>query len=162
MVHNVRTPVLVVALLAAPASVFAQVVADSCGGGCPILPRNARVVSIASAPAAPYPGPAISATLRAGRRKRILYAETMTTESTGLGGPYVYVTANGLPMRPVGGFPVDYVCPSTPCAVAAWLDMDDPANAALIGVPITVTLSAWNSLPGGTFDMSLVVRLEKK
>ena len=48
-----------------------------------------------------------------------------------------------------------------------WLDMDDPANAALLGVPITVTLvggdpSGGPAVGGDPVDMSLRVRLEKK
>jgi hypothetical protein len=53
------------------------------------------------------------------------------------------------------------------CAVVGqwWLDLDDPANAALLGVPLTVTLVGgdWGGAGGGgPVDMSLRVRLEKK
>ena len=44
--------------------------------------------------------------------------------------------------------------------------MDDPANAALLGVPITVTLvggdPSGGPAVGNPVDMSLRVRLEKK
>ena len=54
------------------------------------------------------------------------------------------------------------------CTVTAhwWLDMDDPANAALIGVPIAVTLVGGDTYGGpavgAPVDVSLRVRLEKK
>ena len=85
-------------------------------------------------------------------------------------------TANGLGMQP-GMMPtfapevVEFCDPNGVlnggmCTVVGhwWLDMDDPANAALLGVPITVTLlgGAQGGGGGGPVDMLLHVRLEKK
>jgi hypothetical protein len=56
----------------------------------------------------------------------------------------------------------------TACTVTGhwWLDMDDPANAALLGAPLTVTLVSgdpYKSGPvGGPLFMSLHVSLGKK
>jgi hypothetical protein len=59
--------------------------------------------------------------------------------------------------------------PDRTCTVTGhwWLDMDDPANAALLGVPITVTLVGGDPSGGVAVgvvpvDISLRVRLEKK
>jgi|SRR5437899_1856981 len=58
--------------------------ADSCGGGCPKPPSNARSVSAQVVPLATYPGNTLSATLAKGKTKSILHAEGMLTQG-GLG-----------------------------------------------------------------------------
>lgn len=80
------------------------------------------------------------------------------------------ISVNGLEMQPAtdpGNTEVTEDCGSTSggCTVTAhwWLDMDDPSNAALLGVPITVTLAGGDRAIGSpSIDMSLRVRLEKK
>ena len=86
------------------------------------------------------------------------------------------ITVNGLPMQPSGLGPPEAIedCeavradPDAYCTITAhwWLDMDDPANAALLGVPVTVTLVGGDVFGGpavgSPIDMSLQVRLEKK
>jgi hypothetical protein len=127
---------------------------------------------------APYPGNTLTATLATGKKKTILYAEGVLTD-----GPYpgffsrllaLGINVNGLRMQPSDSVNnittevVSPVCtvPGPPCTVVGqwWLDMDDPANAALLGVPITVTLLGGEYYGGGgqIVDMSLRVRLEKK
>jgi len=88
------------------------------------------------------------------------------------------ISVNGLRMQPGFSVPgqeevvedcgVFRADPDGFCAVTAhwWLDMDDPANAALLGVPITVTLKGGDLFGGPAVgdpaDMSLRVRLQKK
>ena len=172
---NVVVGLLCLVLMAPPA--FA---ADSCGGGCPKPPSNARSVSATFVPLAAYPGNTLSATLAKGKTKRILHAEGMLTDgSSGFVASRAYAlgtSVNGLPMQPSGFGSAEAVedCgavradPDAFCTVTAhwWLDMDDPANAALLGVPITITLVG-GDLTGGpavgsAVDMSLRVRLDKK
>ena len=172
---NVIAGLVGAALMAPPA--FA---ADSCGGGCPKLPSNARSVSGEVVPLATFGGNTLTATLAKGKTKRILHVEGMLTD----GGAAVVasrayalaISVNGLQMHPSGLGPAEAVedCgavradPDASCTVTGhwWLDMDDPADAALLGVPITVTL-AGGDLVGGPavgkpVDMSLQVRLDKK
>jgi hypothetical protein len=177
-------PILVAAVLSIAltgALSFAQVV-DSCGGGCPKPPSNSRAVAAQAVPLATYPGNTLSATLAKGKKKTILMADGMLTE-----GPFVDpvsreydlgISVNGLSMHPSVAGPgtpeADEDCgvlrsdPDRTCTVIGhwWLDMDDPANAALLGVPITVTLvggdPSGGPAVGSLVDVSLRVRLEKK
>src|SRR5437870_1879931 len=136
--------------------------ADSCGGGCPKLPSNARSVSGEVVPLATFGGNTLTATLAKGKTKRILHAEGMLTDGgVALVASRAYalaISVNGLQMHPSGLGPAEAVedCgavradPDASCTVTGhwWLDMDDPADAALLGVPITVTL-AGGDLVGG-------------
>src|SRR2546425_7994771 len=86
-------------VLTAP-GVFA---ADSCGGGCPKPPKNARAVSAEFVPLATYPGNTLSATLAKGKKKTILTADGMLTEPFPLPVPREYdlgISVNGLSMHP--------------------------------------------------------------
>jgi len=169
---------LSVALTAAPS--VAQSF-DSCGGGCPKPPKNARAVSAEFVPLATYPGNALTATLAQGKKKTILIADGMLTEPFPLPVAREYdlgISVNGLAMRPgpLGpGTPeatedcgVIRSDPDRTCEVIGhwWLDMDDPANAALLGVTIAVTLvggdPSGGPAVGSPVDISLRVRLEKK
>jgi hypothetical protein len=164
-------------VLSAP-PVFA---ADSCGGGCPTPPKNARAVSADPVPLATYPGNTLSATLAKGKKKTILIADGMLTEINPTPVPREYdlgISVNGLSMHPSTYGPgtpeASEDCgvlrsdPDRTCTVTGhwWLDMDDAANAALLGVPITVTLvggdPSGGPAVGALIDMSLRVRLEKK
>jgi hypothetical protein len=168
------------ATLARPAS--AQTV-DSCGGGCPKPPKNARAVAAHVFLAAYPPGNTLSATLAKGKKKTILIADGMLTDgavSNFVSREYdLGISVNGLAMQPAsaagpGNPEADEDCgflrsdPDRTCTVTGhwWLDMDDPANAALLGVPITVILVG-GDVSGGLavgqpVDVSLRVRLEKK
>jgi hypothetical protein len=171
---------IVAATLACPAS--AQVV-DSCGGGCPKPPKNTRALATHVLLAAYPPGNTLSATLAKGKKKTILMADGMLTDgASALPVSREYdlgISVNGLSMQPTslagpGNPEADEDCgffrsdPDRTCTVVGhwWLDMDDPANAALLGVPITVTLVGGDvsggPAVGSAVDMSLRVRLEKK
>ena len=176
---NVVAGILCLILMAPPA--FAQSF-DSCGGGCPKLPKNARTVSAEVVPLATYPGNTLTATLAKGTKKRILLADGMLTDgslSIPVSREYdLGISVNGLAMHPSpfgpGSPEADEDCgvlrsdPDRTCTVIGhwWLDMDDPANAALLGVPITVTLVGGDisggPAVGSAVEMSLRVRLEKK
>ena len=170
----------VIALLGAAFLAHSTFAADSCSGGCPKLPKNARAVTAEMVPLTCWSGYTLTATLAKGKKKTILTVEGLLTDAAYGGAPggpasRVYgfgpVTVNGLPMRP-SSYTTLADCATAPpmCGVTGhwWLDMDDPANAALIGVPITVTMQAGDfvcsfSPPLGNFvDQSLRVRLEKK
>jgi hypothetical protein len=160
----------------------AQVV-DSCGAGCPKPPKSARAVAAAPVLLAAYPGNTLSATLAKGKKKTILMADGILSDgSDSKLVPREYdlgISVNGLSMQPAslagpGNPEADEDCgvfrtdPDRTCTVVGhwWLDMDDPANAALLGVPITVTL-AGGDVSGGlavgsAVEISLRVRLEKK
>src|SRR6266852_5546832 len=93
--------VLALSLSAAPS--IAQVV-DSCGGGCPTTPKNARAVAAQAVPLATYPGNTLSATLAKGKKKTMLMADGMLTDGVfanvasreyDLG-----ISVNGLSMHP--------------------------------------------------------------
>ncbi len=163
--------------------------ADSCGGGCPKPPKSTRWVSATATPLGNFfvtPN-LLAATLAKGATKSVLEVDGVLTD-----GPItpdattrvfaLGVGVNGLPMQPAaapGSYEVITDCggygdtngdtvSSRACTVVGqwWLDMDDPANAALIGVPITVTLKG-GDLTGGPevgapVDMSLRVRQVKK
>jgi len=176
--------VLTLIAVAVGLTASSSLAADSCLAPCSKPPKNARAVSVSGMDPyvlASYPGNTLSATLAKGKKKTILYAEGVLTD-----GPYpaefaptrilaLGVNVNGLPMQPsdpvnhITNEVVSPVCtamPPTPCTVVGqwWLDMDDPANAALLGVPITVMLIGGNYYGGGgsAVDMSLRIRLEKK
>lgn len=169
--------------LAVSATLSLAQVTDSCGGGCPKPPSNVRAVSQFCAILAPFPGNTLSATLAKGKKKRVLMVDAMLTD--GSFGPLLVsreydlgASVNGLTMQPPpgnnGGRDTAEDCgafrsdPDRLCAVTGqwWVDMDDPAYAALIGVPITVTMIAGDAAGGpavGTcVNTSLRVRLEKK
>ena len=152
---------------------------DSCAAPCTKLPKNARAVEGDGFTLAAYPGNTLSATLAKGKKKTILYAEGVLTD-----GPYppftdrilaLGINVNGLRMQPsddVNNISTEVFSPrcqaigDPPCTVVGhwWVDMDDPAYAELLGVPVTVTLIGGNySGPGfQVVDMSLRVRLQKK
>lgn len=117
-----------------------------------------------------------------GLKKRILVADgVLTTALMGMGmgryfalgisvnGAYYMQPDSGVHGPPPGPEVVE-LCDSDEgpgmCAVVGhwWLDLDDPANAALLGVPLTVTLVGGDlvGVGGGPVDMSLRVRPEKK
>ena len=168
-------------LLALTLSAPSSFAADSCGGGCPKPPINTRAVSSVFVPLAAFPGNTLSATLAKGTKTRILMADGMLTDGPVPAGPVprayaLGMSVNGIPMQPhsfgsteavedCGSVRVD---PDGFCTVSGqwWLDMDDPANAALLGVPITVTLIGGDLSGGpavGNFvDISLRVLLQVK
>lgn len=180
-----KTPfrvLLVLPVLAALATTPARAT-DSCGGGCPILPKNARSVSSSPAliplPAFPAPLVGMTATLHKGKARRILMVEAMvTTAALAIGAPVspaIYPDVNGIIMEPTTFFgPVAAAMadcsavfgpPQGMCTVTGtwWLDLD--ANPALIGVPITVTLSGGDFFgPGIGVPVlaTMSVRLQKK
>jgi len=174
----------VIALFGAAFLAPSSFAADSCSGGCPKLPKNARAVSVDGIAMPAYPGNVLNATLKKGLRNRILVADgVMTTQLFGAGLYLALgISVNGAQMEPLGawlGVPpgpaVVQFCDSDEgwlnggmCTVVGhwWLDLDDPANAALRGVPLTVTLFGGDAAGvgggGGGNTMSLRVRLEKK
>ncbi len=173
---------LVVATLARSASAFT----DSCGGGCPKPPSNARAVSAVDVLLATFPGNTLTATLAKGKKKTILMADGMLDDigqnsSTIVSREFdLGISVNGLAMHPSDDFGPGSSDATEDCGVARsdpdrkctvighwWLDMDDPANAALIGVPIAVTLvggdpSGGPAVGGVPIHMSLRVWLQKK
>ncbi len=179
---GVLVAALVVATFARPASAST---ADSCGGGCPTLPKSSRAVSAEIVILATFPGNTLTATLAKGQKKTILYADGILGDGELGGAPLVSreydlgISVNGIAMHPsvtsgpgspdaaedCGVFRSD---PDRRCMVVGhwWLDMDDPANAALLGVPIAVTLvggdASGGPAVGAAVEMSLRVRLEKK
>ncbi len=173
--------VLALSLMMLSAAAFAQS-HDSCGGGCPKLPNNTRSVSAEFITLATYPGNTLTATLAKGKKHTVLRATGMMTEPNA--EPFsrefdLGISVNGLAMRPssygpgakearedCGVFRSD---PDRVCTVVGhwWLDMDDPANAALLSVPITVTLvggdpSGGSAVGNEGVDISLEIRLDKK
>jgi len=164
--------------------------ADSCGGGCPKPPKATRWVSATATPLGVFLGApnVLTAALAKGTSKSVLEVDGMLTD--GAKGFFVVprvfalgVSVNGLPMQPAakpGSFeaisdcggdtdmPTGDTVNTRACTVTSqwWLDMDDPANAALIKVPITVTLVGGDLIGGPEVglpvDMSLRVRLVKK
>jgi len=178
-------PSIVLARALAEAPAFA---ADSCGGGCPKLPKSTRWVSATATPLAAFGGNVLTAMLAKGATKSVLEVDGLLTDGpiTPIALPRVFslgASVNGLPMQPAaapgsfevitdcGGYtdsPTGDTINTRACTVTGqwWLDMDDPANAALIGVPITVTLTGGDLLGGpevgAPVDMSLRVRQVKK
>jgi len=91
--------------------------------------------------------------LAKGNKKRVLTADGMLTDVESIPVSREYdlgISVNGLAMQPSSFGPgspeATEDCgilrsdPDRVCTVIGhwWLDMDDPANAALLGVPITV------------------------
>ena len=161
--------------------------ADSCGGGCPKPPKFGHWVSATAVPLAPFGANFLSASLAKGLKKTVIEVEGVLTDGpiTPIVLPRVFslgTDVNGLPMQPAaipdndevitdcGAFPDSNGDTSAiaACTVSGhwWLDMDDPANAALLGVPLTVTLRGGDLLAGpevgAPVDMSLRVRVIKK
>jgi hypothetical protein len=122
------------------------------------------------------------------KKKTVLYVDGML-DDIGANGtsaiPRRYdlgISVNGLAMQPSIDFGPGSADASEDCGLTHpysesdmkctavgrwWLDMDDPANAALIGVPITVTLvggdpSGGPAVGGVPLHMTWRVRLEKK
>src|SRR5438128_5904809 len=93
--------------------------ADSCGGGCPKLPHNARSVSADEIPLGDFCNSPnmMTATLAKGRKSTILYADGLLTDGAGGGAPIsreyaLGINVNGLHMEPqifgsCGGFSLD-------------------------------------------------------
>ena len=155
---TILTAMVCTALLAPP--VFAET-HDSCGGGCPTPPTCSRAVSADLVPLASYPGNTLSATLAMRKPGTILIADGMLTEPEPLLVSREYdlgISVNALSMQPSGFGPETREAhedcgavrsdPDFSCTVIGhwWLDMDDPANAALLGVPITITLVGGDNL----------------
>lgn len=148
--------------------------ADSCGGGCPILPKAARSVSTAFASPMPaYPAPILVATIAKTGRRRMVNVEVSVATSLLVPGfpatPAVFVDVNGLAMEPLSAGPaapmiVDCsVAPGLSCTLTGsfWIDLDQ--NPSLIGVPLVVTLSGGDlGAPGYPFTASMTARLTKK
>jgi hypothetical protein len=179
----VSLSVALAVMLAAPATHAA----DSCIGGCPKPPKTTHWLSATSIPLAAFGGNVLSASLLKGKKKTVIEVEGLLTDGpyTPFFAPRVFslgTSVNGLPMQPAaapGFFEVITDCGAfsdsngdTPgiaaCTVSGhwWLDMEDPANAGLLGVPLTVTLVGGDLIAGpevgGPVDMSLRVRVVKK
>ncbi len=148
-----KTTTLPAGLLALALTATPSFAADSCGGGCPTPPKNFRAVSANGVVLATYPGNTLTATLAKGNKKRVLTADGMLTDVESIPVSREYdlgISVNGLAMQPSSFGPgspeATEDCgilrsdPDRVCTVIGhwWLDMDDPANAALLGVPITV------------------------
>jgi hypothetical protein len=153
--------------------------ADSCPGGCPIPPANSHFVSTPGpVPVPPAPAAFLVATLKKGKKKRVVAVEAVVTTSifapaapTSLS---MFGDVNGILMEPTGsplgitedcyGFVPGAPPPPGSCTVSGtfWLDID--ANPALINVPLTVTLFVGEfGVPTGVpVIASMSVRLEKK
>lgn len=161
--------------------------ADSCVGGCPKTPKTTRWLSSTATPLAPFPGMFLSAQLVKGLKKTVIEVEGVLTDGpiSPVFLPRVFslgVNVNGLPMQPSAAPNIDEVITDcgafadsgadtsniAACTVSGhwWLDMEDPANAALLGAPLTVTLVGGDLLAGpevgAPVDMSLRVRVIKK
>jgi len=182
------TAITLTALLSFAVGTSPASAADSCGGGCPKPPKSTRWVSATAVPLAPFGGNVLTADLRKGAKKSVLEVDGMLTDGpiTPVGLSRVFalgVSVNGLPMQPAvapgsfeaisdcGGYtdtPTGDTVNARACTVTGhwWLDMDDPANVALLGVPLTVTLVGGDLIAGpelgAPVDMSLRVRQVKK
>src|SRR5437762_92803 len=109
----VNASLLCLALVASPT--FA---ADSCGGGCPTPPKNARAVSAELIPLGDFCSApnTLTATLAKGKKKTILYADGLLTDGAAGGAPIpreytLGIKVNGLQMQPqlggsCGDFPI--------------------------------------------------------
>ena len=160
------------ALIAALLSVSASTVyaADSCGGGCPKLPKTSRSVS-ATIPALPTTSssPAIlSAGLAKGKPKRVLHVEaTITSGPIGWASAstlFMVAYTNGNLMQPginTASAPSQSCAANSACSLTAsyWLDLD--AFPSLIGVPITVDLIGVQT-NGAAGTATMTVRMDKK
>lgn len=156
--------------------------ADSCTAPCVKPPKFSRSLSATTVPRPAAPALLLSATLQKAKKKRILQVEAMMT--TNFYTPALpstlalYVDANGIFLQPGlavvvdcgggAGFPLGP--PSLSCTVSGtwWLDIDDPANAALLASPpplLVVHLSGGELFPaavGAPVDISMTVRQLKK
>ncbi len=157
--------------------------ADSCTAPCPTPPKTTHSVSAVGLPIPAYPAPLLPpVTLLKAKPKRVLMVEAMVTNAPY--GPAVLglalalaVDVNGIVLNPPGaGVPPilsvaeDCSTGEGTCTVAGtwWLDLDDPANAALFGSPpplLLVTLVGGDLVGGGVgtlADVTINVRLQKK
>jgi hypothetical protein len=109
--------------------------------------------------------------LARGAGKRVLAVNATVGDLGGFGSQRSYtchVTANGIDLQaPGGNLMVQSNGPddSTGSVSASfWLDMDDPANAALLGVPINLNLSCTELTGNGDFGLegTLVATFLKK
>jgi hypothetical protein len=158
---------------------------DSCTAPCPKPPKASRSVSAITVPRPAAPAVLLTATLQKAKKKRILQVEAVMT--TSVYSPAIpstlqlFVDANGIPLEPNlpgtgtivdcgGGAGAPLGPPSFSCTVTGtwWLDIDHPANAALLTSPpplLVVTLSGGEMFPGAVgapVDISMTVRLVKK
>jgi hypothetical protein len=154
---------------------------DSCGGGCPKLPKNARSVSTPGpAPLPLFPAALLVATLARGKKKTMLNVEAMITTATFLPGapvsPAMFVDVNGISMEPSSAGPAFAAitdCASVDgggdaparfsCTLSGswWIDID--ANPGLIGVPLVVTLDGGGFFaPAPVALATMTVRMTKK
>jgi len=133
----------------------------------------------------PLPGPVLVATIAKGKKKSVITVDaTITSEAFAPFAPWTLsmgVDINGTPMEPSTTFPFNIVqdCGSSAaigphagiaegCTVSGTflLDMDAPANAGLLNVPLIITLTggeATNPFIGGIpVSATMVARMEKK
>lgn len=173
-------PVITVGLTISPVQA-----GDSCAAPCAKLPTGTRAVSLVGLPRPPAPAVLLTATLKNAKPKRVLeVSAVMTTSQYTPGMPstlQLWADVNGIALQPSaagtgmivdcgGGAGVPLGPPSYACTVNGswWLDLDDPANVALLTKPLpplTVTLSGGELFPLSVFapiDVSMVVRLVKK
>ena len=165
---------LVIALAAPP--IWA---ADSCPAGCPVAPANSHYVSTPGPiPNPAFAGPILAATLKKGKKKRVVVVEaSVSTAGLAPGAPVAIALTphvNGIFMEPLGGFGAIADCgsaflapvpPPFACTVTGsfWLDVD--ANPVLINAPLTVTLLGGDPFGPGVgipIIATMSVRLEKK
>ena len=173
---RLRLHLVVAALLGVALSAPAGFAGDSCTAPCPKTPKSSHSVSLTTFPLPAY-GALLPVSLAKAKTKRVLRVDAMITD--GPYGPIVVpialaasVSANGLPMQPslLGGFTVEDCGaargdPDGACTLTAtwWLDIDDPANVAILTPPVVVTMT-WGALvgPAVPVDVTLSARLEKK
>ena len=142
-------------------------------------------MSSTGAPRPAAPSPLLTATLQKAKPKRVLKVDAVMT--TSVYTPAIpstlqlWADANGIPLQPSvpgagviadcgGGAGIPLGPPSFGCTVSGswWLDIDDPANIALLTKPIpalTVTLRGGEMFPGAVgapVDISMTVRMVKK
>ncbi len=178
-----KRPIAVIVVAALAASAMRALAADSCAAPCPKVPKNNRSVSAVGAPLLVFPAGTLTATLAKGKSKRILDVQASLSDAPVAPAALPYqlalgVAVNGLLMQP-GTAPgsADFVEDCGPfrtdgdfdlyCHVSGhwWADLDDATYAALIGVPITVTLyygDVAGIMPPLPVAVSLSVELKKK
>ena len=191
MTTRIRSAVRFAAvLMAAPALTVALTAslahaADSCTAPCAKLPKETRSVSVQAFPRPAAPAALLVATLKGAKKKRVVKVDAMMT--TSVYTPAIpstlqlWADVNGIPLQPSvpgagviadcgGGAGVPLGPPSFSCTVSGnwWLDLDDPANVALVTSPIpplVVTLRGGEMVPGSVgapVDISMTVRMVKK
>jgi hypothetical protein len=149
---------------------------DSCGGGCPTPPSNARSLSSPPFPLpvafAPILTTAPAPTLKKGKAKRIVMVEAMVVDIFNTGSfPAIFPDVNLTLMEPTalvgpalgsaGEFSCTGAAPNCSVSGTWWLDLD--AFPALIGVPLIVSLNGVDlAASGDPFIMTMSVRLQKK